>query len=198
MAHTNKAGTQQTKNDPARYTDPRQEGPGPIASDSLAADSSRSGGAFSENRDSKPLGVTGSHSTFANEDTSSATRLAPAPDAEARKARDDWGDEPTSGIHHPGSSTTSRAAPSYSHSQTAGVGKPKGKNLTEGGFDDSADKNASFTSEIGSAQDPGRLAENRLQHGMAEVDADAASGPRDRATTGNQQPYGALGSDQAA
>jgi hypothetical protein len=143
--------------------------------------------------------VTGSHSTFANEDTSNATRLSPAPDAEARKARDDWSDVPSGGYHaHPGSSTTSRAAPSYVHPETVGSMKPKGKNLTEGGFDNSASKNASFNSEIGSSQDPGRLAEKRFQHEMAEVEADAASGPRDQRTKGNQQPYGALESEKAA
>ncbi|KAK2764437.1 hypothetical protein FQN54_009131 [Arachnomyces sp. PD_36] len=199
----NPTGTK-TKNDPARYNDPRQEGAGPVASDSLAADSTRSGGAFSQNRDAQPLGVSGSHSTFANEDTSSATRLDAAPDAEARKARDDWSDVPSSGLHqnqHPGSSTTSRTAPTYVHADSAAAGssmKPKGKNLTEGGFDNSAEKNASFTSDIGSKQDPGRLAEKKLQHGMAELDADARSGERDRASKGNQQPYGALGSEEAA
>lgn len=186
----------QTKDDPARYTDPRKEGAGAVASDSLAADSTRSGGGFSENRDSQPLGVSGSHSTLANEDTQSATRLGPAPDAEARKARDDWSDQPSGGYQHQQQqqqqypSTTSRIAP-------AGSQKPKGKNLTEGGFDDSTSKNASFNSDIGTKQDPARLAENRLQHEMAEVDATAAKGPKDKPEKGDNQPYSALTEETA-
>ena len=191
----NPTGTK-TKAHPERYTDPVKEGPGPIASDSLAADSTRAGGGFSQNRDSAPLGVTGAHSTFANEDTTNATRLSPAPDAEARLAKDSWSDVPSSGHRHTGSSS-SKTAPSYVHPNLADT-KPKGRNLTEGGFDDSESKNASFNSEIGSENDPGRLAGKKFQHKMAEVDADAASGPRDSMKKGNQQPYGALGSEEAA
>jgi hypothetical protein len=70
-------------------TDPRakheiQEAPGPVASDSLAAESFRAGGGFSENRDSEPLGVKGANSTFANEDTSGATTLPASKDAPSR------------------------------------------------------------------------------------------------------------------
>ncbi|MCJ1250815.1 hypothetical protein MMC30_008043 [Trapelia coarctata] len=74
-------------------TDPRakneiQEGTGPVASDSLAAESARSGGGFSENKDSEPLGVKGANSTFANEDTSGATTLPPSKDASSRPDED--------------------------------------------------------------------------------------------------------------
>lgn len=78
-----------------------------------------------------------------------------------------------------------------------GSAKPKGKNLTEGGFDSDPAKNASFNSDIGTSQDPGRLAENRFQHEMAGVDAYGGAGPRDKAGKGNDQPYGAL-SEEAA
>jgi hypothetical protein len=80
----------QNTSHPERYENPIQEGPGPIAADSLAAESTRSGGSFSENKDSEPLGVKGANSTFANTDISSATILPPAPDAEARQAQNDW------------------------------------------------------------------------------------------------------------
>ena len=75
-------------------TDPRakqeiREGAGAVASDSLAAESVRSGGGFSENRDSEPLAVKGSNSTFANTDTSGATALKPAPSATERDSADD-------------------------------------------------------------------------------------------------------------
>ncbi|KAL9132142.1 MAG: hypothetical protein Q9217_000076 [Psora testacea] len=70
--------------DPERYTNPIQEGAGPVASDSLAAESARSGGKFASNRGSEPLSVKGANSTLNNTDTSAAITLAPAPDAHSR------------------------------------------------------------------------------------------------------------------
>jgi len=54
-------------------------------------------------------------------------------------------------------------APSYVAADAASQadGKPKGANLKEGGFDSDA-KNASFDSDIGDKNDPGRLAENKF------------------------------------
>jgi hypothetical protein len=74
--------------DPTHYTKPINEGPGAIANDSLAAESVRSGGAFSQNRDSQPLDVSGSSSTFNNTNTSGATKLPKAPYADAREGPD--------------------------------------------------------------------------------------------------------------
>ena len=75
-------------------TDPRakqelQEGAGAVASDSLAAESVRSGGGFGENRDSEPLAVKGSNSTFANTDTSGAVTLKPTASASERDSAND-------------------------------------------------------------------------------------------------------------
>ncbi|KAL9632295.1 MAG: hypothetical protein Q9164_005409 [Protoblastenia rupestris] len=80
--------------DPERYTNPTEEGAGAVASDSLAAESARSGGKFSENRDSEPLAVKGSNSTFDNTDTSGAITLPPASDA---RSRDEATNESSSG-----------------------------------------------------------------------------------------------------
>ncbi|KAL2004117.1 hypothetical protein VTN02DRAFT_6581 [Thermoascus thermophilus] len=66
------------------YNRPIHEGAGFVANDSLAAESVRQGGGFSENRDSQPLGVPGDKSTFANTQTSGATTLPKAPDAHCR------------------------------------------------------------------------------------------------------------------
>ena len=60
----------QNSSDPERYTNPVMEGAGAVASDSLAAESAKSGGKFGENRNSEPLSVSGSSSTFNNTDTS--------------------------------------------------------------------------------------------------------------------------------
>ncbi|KAL9580293.1 MAG: hypothetical protein Q9212_004578 [Teloschistes hypoglaucus] len=80
--------------DPEAYQNPTREGAGAVASDSLAAESSRAGGGFSENRNSEPLAVSGSSSTFNTTDTSGATRLDPAPDAAEREAKEAWREVP--------------------------------------------------------------------------------------------------------
>lgn len=151
-----------------------------MASDSLAAESTRAGGDFSENRGSEPLGVKGANSTFANENTSGAVTL----DATSNKeSRDDFGgDYETSKIEGDygvggnrditsgsGSSNTDAetgsgagVAPSYVNSQFVDSSGPHGKNLKEGGFDSDDSKNASFNAEIGSAEDPSLRAEEKF------------------------------------
>lgn len=86
-------------------------------------------------------------------------------------------------------------APSYVHGGQAAGGKPKGKNLTEGGFDDDDGKNASFTSNIGDENDPGRLAEDKFEQENAESAAYVGGGPRQKKITGNGQ-YASLEDDQ--
>ncbi|KAI4123084.1 MAG: hypothetical protein LQ338_005455 [Usnochroma carphineum] len=80
--------------DPASTKNPIHEPAGPVASDSLAAESTRSGGAFASNRGSAPLSVSGSSSTFNTTDVSGAQKLDPAPDAAAREAKEAWGEVP--------------------------------------------------------------------------------------------------------
>ncbi|TGO19079.1 hypothetical protein BTUL_0006g01160 [Botrytis tulipae] len=184
-----------------------KEGAGAIASDSLAAESTRAGGGFAGNRDGEPLGVAGANSTFANTNTSGATRLDPASDAEARMATEDWAEEKKLGatgsyqkdVGNPNvkeSTSNAGVAPSYVSNQYQSGGKPKGKNLTEGGFESNDAKNASFTSEIGSKNDPSRLAEQKMQRENAQSANDAGF-PRDNNATGGT-PYDALGGDTAA
>jgi hypothetical protein len=62
-----------------------------------------------------------------------------------------------------------------------GSTKPKGKNLTEGGFDSDTTRNASFASEIGSNEDPGREAELRFEREMA-LTPEAWALPADKST----------------
>ncbi|KAL8893302.1 MAG: hypothetical protein Q9192_005399 [Flavoplaca navasiana] len=80
--------------DPEAYQNPVSEGAGAIASDSLAAESTRSNGAFSSNRDAEPLLQSGSSSTFNNTDTSGARVLDAAPDAAEREAKEAWREVP--------------------------------------------------------------------------------------------------------
>jgi len=166
------------------------ENAGAVASDSLAAQSTTEGGDFSENRGSAPLGVSGSNSTLANKNTSGATKLDPTPEGTLRDDGNDSytkGDYPAavggqskeSAVEYTGGggvssssgtgtassggggSSNADTAPSYVSSQyLTGQGKPKGKNLTEGGFESDDSKNASWNGEIGTKDDPGRTAEN--------------------------------------
>ena len=71
-------------------TDPSipQEPTGPLASDSLAAESVQAGGGFADNDNVNISGVSGEASTFNNTDTSGATTLPPAPSAGQRDADD--------------------------------------------------------------------------------------------------------------
>jgi hypothetical protein len=188
-----------------------QEGAGAITSDSLAAESTREGGKFAENRDSEPQGVSGSISTIANTNTSGATRLDPAPDAETRSTSNksmhpgSLGEE-SSGLAVQDTSQSNNGAvrgvsdagiaPTHVASKYVDGGLPKGKNLTEGGFDSNDGKNPSFTSEIGSQNDPGRLAEQKFQMENADAAEDAGM-PRQQGITGDNS-FDALGGETSA
>ncbi|KAL9604051.1 MAG: hypothetical protein Q9219_000813 [cf. Caloplaca sp. 3 TL-2023] len=248
--------------DPTSYQNPIREGAGPIASDSLAAESTRANGAFASNRDSAPQSVSGSSSTFANTDVSGARKLDAAPDAAEREAKEAWQEVPdeargTSGQKYPegaggvefsgahnadgyaggsvgaqremggsgytpsgmrggaapapsssssssssgentsSSSSRAEAAPGYVSSVTsdpAQTGKPHGKSITEGGFESDDSKNASFTAEIGSKDDPGRGAEEQFQ--TTTQTSAGGKGPRQQEVTGDGQ-YDTLETDQS-
>ena len=72
-----------------------REGAGVVASDSLAAESARSGGGFADNQDGEPFGESDSKPTFANKDIAGTVRLDPATDSEARQTQEDWAAEST-------------------------------------------------------------------------------------------------------
>lgn len=232
--------------DPRASRQPIEEPSGPVASDSLAAESVRKGGTYAENRDAEPLGVSGGNSTLNNTDTSGATTLPSTPVGALRGDHDrqerypdalgGQGDFP--GKHLPetgyaGGPTTAKQqmgmhageypaseklsgqqpifsgsgyrsqyytaqAPSYINDVIYGYQQqqPKGNNLTEGGFESDTNANASFTSDIGSQQDPGRAAENKFQRTNAESGA-AVGGPRQKGVD-NQTWYQPLERDQRA
>ncbi|KAF2102734.1 hypothetical protein NA57DRAFT_52288 [Rhizodiscina lignyota] len=94
------------------------------------------------------------------------------------------------------------AAPSYVGANeraqdSEARGGPHGRNIQEGGFDDSA-PNASFNQDIGGENDPGRYSERQFQKTDAQSGYDAGgSGPRqDQISGGNT--YGELRNDQDA
>lgn len=216
--------------DPAASRQPIEEPSGPVANDSLAAESVRHGGAFADNWGAEPMGVSGQQSTLKNTDTSSASTLPSAPKGAMREDRQRQTKYPEGlggqgnfpGRHLPetgytgGPTTTKKqmglhggeypasekmggqqaAAASSSGYQSNPNQKPKGKNLTEGGFESSDRNNASFNSEIGSKQDPGRAAENKFQRHVAESGHDVG-GPRQKGVD-NQNWYQPLEHDQRA
>lgn len=243
---------------------------GLIASDSLAAESTRQGGGFSENRGAEPLAVKGSSSNFANTDTSGATTLAPARDAAERDAKaleddvsddlkgpggrkypeglggqvdvpkvhgsDDYSRRSTDAKQEPRSvepvdqSTDARSNPSGKQSQqetaqasnidssvretrdtesslsqdpapsyatlvasTTLGGKPKGKDLTEGGFDDDSANNASFNPDIDDGDDPAREAIKKFQGVTQSASGDV--GPAQK-TQSREGQYDVLATDE--
>ena len=196
---------------------PINEGAGTVTSDSLAAESTRAGGEFAENRDAEQDGVSSKSSTANTPATSAAPKLAPAPDAESRLD----GEERSSSSRSTGSGATNYpeaaggqagldgrqssgnripTAPSYVKADVLDPSmsaKPKGTNLTEGGFDSDDSKNASFTADIGSKDDPGRLAEQKFQRSNADSAPDAGRGPRQKLASGEGQ-YDTLDADQQA
>ena len=239
--------SKQNTTDP-RAQDPNSESSGPVAADSLAAESFQSGGAYASNPNATPSGVEGSKSTLANTDTSAATTLDPTPDAAEREAKSAWsetadlrgsagglkyaegvGGQPdfpgalnasgysgapsgtgsgsgagsgvasyagssartgasggSSGYGRSGSGgesgggsediTSGTQSSGTSGGINPGEGKPKGKNLTEGGFEGEA-ANAGYV-EIGSDEDPGRLAVQGFQNQNAA--ARGGAGPTQR------------------
>ena len=259
--HLPLADHMQNTTDPAAQN-PSSESSGPLASDSLAAESVRSGGSYASNPNSTPSGTPGSKSTLNTTDTSAATTLEPTPDAAEREARNAWGEAADlrgpSGLKYaegvggqpdfPGSTNPSGysggvsgggsgagatggsgsgSGSSYSGgtsgsdntgsgadygSTTGGVprdittgtqsvggsgglapgeGKPKGKNLTEGGFEGEAANN---DFEIGSDKDPGRAAVQSFQNQNQAIGGGA--GPRQEELN-TQGGYDALGDEQA-
>ncbi|KXT10422.1 hypothetical protein AC579_7882 [Pseudocercospora musae] len=169
--------------DPATLNDPKNEAPGMVTSDSLAAESIREGGSFAANSDSRGPMAQPSRSVNTNtSDTSNAIRLDPATDAAAREAQQGWGDQSqlnagsklgkASGVG-PTYNSVSGAA---SRTDEGATYQPKGQHLQEGGFDAGA-PNASYTSDIGGKNDPGRVALKRAQE--ADVPSSGGAGPRE-------------------
>jgi hypothetical protein len=140
-----------------------------------------------------------SYSTTTNTaDTSNATRLDPTVDAEARQASEEWSESAqlNAGI---GLGKDAGRGPTWN--TPGGVGdatnqeglprgenNPKGKNLTEGGFDDGA-PNASFNTAIGTKKDPGRVALERFEE--ENVPFAGGAGPREPEVT-RDNPYDEL------
>jgi len=167
------AGTKVTSTE-----DVKVENPGIVTSDSLAAESVKSGGDFAANSNNRePLSQPSASTTSNVTDTSSAVELPSAPDRPRREDGHEYvpGEEASSHQSHAKQSTQSGSTGASASQAASTEQKPKGKDLHEGGFDSSA-PNASWTTDIGSKKDPGRVA---LQHFEEENNSAAhGAGPR--------------------
>ena len=213
--------------DPLASQQPIEEPSGPVPNDSLAAESVRHGGAFSENRGAQPANF--SSSQLKNPGSASET-LSSVPVGGLREDRNaqqkypealgGQGDFPGTHISgyaggptaakqqmgiNTGNQTASGSsqynagqAPSYVADVTDGYQgtKPDGRNIKEGGFASNDAKNASFTTEIGSDQDPAREAINKFQRTNAESGPDA--GYPHQKTVNTDTSFDALQRDQRA
>ena len=141
-----------------------------------------------------------SYSTTTNTtDTSNATKLDPAPDAESRDTQQEWSETAqlnaarglgkdagagptfaTSGGGGGGTSAGGGLTDRDTGGAISGMSKPHGKNITEGGADFDNAPNASFNNDIGGPNDPGRLGEQKAQREAAESGVDAGAGPRQK------------------
>ncbi|TGJ81129.1 hypothetical protein E0Z10_g7636 [Xylaria hypoxylon] len=170
--------------------DPKiQEGLGAVEPDSLAAESqafSQANSAGLDNQQSRP-----------QEGASYASASARAPGTSHSQGGGGMPREAAGGGAHTHTHTHTHTAPSYVgnqyHRDPSG---PHGKNIKEDdsiGTGDTA-KNASFTAEIGSKDDPSLLAERKLD--QANSVAPGSSGGREK-TVDNKTTYDVLG-DQTA
>ncbi|KAL6166772.1 hypothetical protein ACJQWK_08106 [Exserohilum turcicum] len=161
---------QKVTTDPASKV-PINEAVGTVISDSLAGESLKSSGAFGEGNPKAGVSGQPSASTTTNtSDTSSATKLNAAVNAEARDAQQGWDEEKIMNSGKGLGSTSNGSGGASSVTGTAptavpgtnidpSVLQPKGANLTE---DPNMDGQRKF-GEIGTENDPGRLAERKLQ-----------------------------------
>lgn len=223
-------GARSTKvtTDPLASQQPIEEPSGPVPTDSLAAESIRKGGGFSENRGAEPASY---QSSLKNSNTSRATELPPAsvggvredrqrqekyPEAlggqgnfpGAHLAQSGYAGGPTAHKQQMGivDQTTASGssphnggqAPSYIADVADGYQhqKPDGRNIHEGDFQSSTAKNASFNSDIGTSDDPGRAGLNKFQHTTAKSALNAGV-PRQE-HVGSQTAFDALERDQRA
>lgn len=181
-----------------KVTDPnapvKVEAAGIVTKDSLAAESET----FSENKLSTPAS-----DKPAPQDT---VQQKPATSHDDQAHSHDHADSKDKSVNVGSSSNTATSsksnhsvastAPSYVHTAGHRTDGPHGKGLSEGGFESDDKHNASFTSKIGSKDDPGRLAVEKMIRANAQAAADAGMPSQKQvAETGI---YDALDSDKPA
>ncbi|KAK2016063.1 hypothetical protein LZ32DRAFT_601656 [Colletotrichum eremochloae] len=150
----------------------RAESPGPVAPDSLAAESARHGGPFAENRGVDPNAFSENSSSSNNNNNNNNNS----------SSRTGTGAAPGSGSSIPGQGAP---APTYVLNQYIRDPKgPHGKNITEG-FETEGVKDGlqeALKAEPGSENDPARVAERELLKSQARPGRYA--GPRENDISG--------------
>ena len=189
-----------------------------MTSDSLAGESIEGGGSFGANSDARgPMSQKSAGTTANNTDTSGATTLDAAPSADAREAQEGWSESASmnagqslGGSGGSGGNSGSGTAQSYAGAAggsssigggssgsenvpPTGSGQPKGANIAEGGFS-SNDPNASFETDIGGKNDPGRAALGAMEAG--NTPSAGGTGPRQEQVTNDGQ-FDSLGETSA-
>lgn len=162
----------QVTTDPASKV-PIHEGVGTVTSDSLAGESLKGDGSFGEGNPKAAASNQPSSSTTTNTtDTSNATRLNPAVDAEARDAQQGWSEQVQisagKGLSHVSDANggvTGGYAGAGDSARAPGELKPKGANITE---DPELHGRTEFGA-IGTNKDPARRAELEFAKKEAEV-----------------------------
>jgi len=176
-------GTKVTS-DPKSLNETKVENPGIVTSDSLAAESVNSGGQFAAGSHAREPLSQPSHSTTSNTtDASNATQLDPARDAPSRPDAERFDQHAVfeAGRTH---AHSGEAAADASIDQGANHQVPKGKNLQEANIDPNA-PNASFNGEIGTKNDPGRVALQEMEAHNAP--GSSGAGPRQVAISNDGQ-----------
>lgn len=178
----------------------KSEPTGLVTSDSLAAESLESGGDFAANNPHAAASKQPSASTTSNTtDTSGATRLAPAVDAEAREAQEGWSETSQlnagkglgkgSDSFNPGSvAPTGGYAGASDQARPAGELRPHGTNITE----DPTMTGKRVVGAIGTRQDPSRVAELKFQKEAAAVPGGATGGGKDSSVQAGESKFSGL------
>jgi hypothetical protein len=196
--HLTKSSLSQVTKDPESTSNPKIEKPGTITSDSLAAESLRDGGSFGLGSHAAASQQPSASTNTNNTDTSGATTLPAAPDAEARQALEDWNEDAqfnaARGVQGNNSGSGPAATSSYLATST-GSAPPHGKNITEGGFDANA-PNASFNNDIGGKNDPGRQALKDMQKSALQAVGDVGGATKQKNVTDDGQ-FDVLGDTSA-
>jgi hypothetical protein len=210
-------GNRSTKvsTDPRSFQQPRQEPAGPITNDSLAAESIRQGGGFSQNRGAEPMGVSSDQSTVNNTNIRSSIKLPPTSvrgsveerQTESHKYPEELvGQGNFPGTHsdtsgYVGGSTAAKremGVKAGEYSAASGSGRCQndaGQASSASDFDDA--KNASFTEEPGSSEDPSREAIRQFQRKNAAT-AHSSSRHDEKDASPETTIYDKLKSEQRA
>jgi hypothetical protein len=190
-----KAPSEGQKVDLGQNAPVKEEGPGKVASESLAAESAKEGGGFasnegirSENQASSGSENTSDGRTTKTSSVHSANNSVPSSNSNSNSNSAQSGSAKSNG----------GTAPSYVENQyIKSSGGPHGKNITEG-FDDSKTEDGlkkALNSEPGSENDPSRVAELQFQQNQTAAGRDA--GPKQTGLA-NESSFDALNNETSS